>query len=106
VARALKERGVSVIDCSSGGAVPKATVEVGPGYQVPFAHRIRHEAAIPTAAVGLIKTAELADEIVRNGRADLVALGRELLRNPYWPLEAARELGHEIEWPRQYRRAR
>ncbi len=106
VARELKALGVSVIDCSSGGSVPTTPPGIGPGYQIPFAHRIRHEVAIPTAAVGLITTPELADEVVRNGRADLVALGRALLRNPHWPLEAARALGQEIEWPRQYRRAR
>jgi len=79
---------------------------IGPGYQVPFAEQIRREAGIATAAVGLIATPELADEIVRNGRADLVAMGRELLRNPCWPLHAARALGHDVAWPRQYQRAR
>ncbi|MGD8904338.1 MAG: oxidoreductase, partial [Anaerolineae bacterium] len=68
--------------------------------------KVRREAAIATAAVGLITSPELADEIVRNGRADLVALGRELLRHPYWPLDAVRTLGQEIAWPRQYRQAR
>ena len=106
VARELKARGVDLIDCSSGGSVPTPPPDPGPGYQVPFAAQIRCEADIPTAAVGLITTPELADEIVRNGRADLVALGRELLRHPHWPLDAARLLGHEIDWPRQYRRAR
>jgi len=106
VARALEEHGVDLIDCSSGGTLPVRPPEIGPGYQVPFAHQIRREAGIATAAVGLITTAELADEIVRNGRADLVALGRTLLRHPYWPLEAARTLGHEIDWPRQYQHAR
>ncbi|MFN2226315.1 MAG: oxidoreductase, partial [Anaerolineae bacterium] len=95
-----------LVDCSAGGSVPDAPVPLGPGYQVPFAEQVRREAGIATAAVGLITTPELADEIVRNGRADLVALGRELLRHPYWPLEAARALGHDIDWPRQYRRAR
>lgn len=106
VARALKERGADVVDCSSGGIGPFAPPSVGPGYQVPFAEQIRRQANIPTVAVGLISTAELADEIVRNGRADLVALGRELLRHPYWPLDAARTLGQRLEWPRQYQRAR
>jgi len=106
VARELKARGVDLVDCSAGGSVPDAPVPLGPGYQVPFAEQVRREAGIATAAVGLITTPELADEIVRNGRADLVALGRELLRHPYWPLEAARALGHDIDWPRQYRRAR
>jgi 2,4-dienoyl-CoA reductase-like NADH-dependent reductase (Old Yellow Enzyme family) len=106
VARELKARGVDLIDCSSGGAVPTSPPGIGPGYQVPFAEKIRHEAELATAAVGLITAPELADEIVRNGRADLVAMGRELLRHPYWPLDAGRALGQEIAWPRQYRRAR
>jgi 2,4-dienoyl-CoA reductase-like NADH-dependent reductase (Old Yellow Enzyme family) len=106
VARELKARGVDLVDCSAGGSVPDAPVSLGPGYQVPFASKIRDEAGVATAAVGLISTPELADEIVRNGRADVVALGRELLRHPYWPLDAARGLGQEIDWPRQYRRAR
>jgi 2,4-dienoyl-CoA reductase-like NADH-dependent reductase (Old Yellow Enzyme family) len=106
VARELRTRGVDLVDCSSGGMLPTAPPAVGPGYQVPFAEKVRREAGVPTAAVGLITTPELADEIVRNARADLVALGRELLRYPYWPLAAARTLGHEIDWPRQYRRAR
>jgi 2,4-dienoyl-CoA reductase-like NADH-dependent reductase (Old Yellow Enzyme family) len=106
VARELQARGVDLVDCSSGGTLPTAPSATGPGYQVPFAEKVRREAGVPTAAVGLITTPELAAEIVRNGRADLVALGRELLRHPYWPLDAARILGHEIDWPRQYRRAR
>lgn len=106
VARTLKSEGVDLIDCSSGGAVPSAPSGTGPGYQIPFAEQVRREAEIATAAVGLITTPELADEAIRNGRADLVALGRELLRHPNWPLEAARRLGQEIEWPKQYRRAR
>lgn len=105
VARTLPELGVDLLDCSSGGVVPTPP-PAGPGYQVPFAHRIKQEAGIATAAVGLITTPEMAEEIVRNERADLVALGRELLRNPYWPLQAASALGAEIEWPVQYRRAR
>jgi 2,4-dienoyl-CoA reductase-like NADH-dependent reductase (Old Yellow Enzyme family) len=106
VAQALKARGVDLVDCSSGGIVAAAPPSVGPGYQVPFAARIRQEAGVPTAAVGLITAPEQADEIVRNERADLVMLGRELLRHPYWPLHAARALGQEIDWPAQYRRAR
>jgi 2,4-dienoyl-CoA reductase-like NADH-dependent reductase (Old Yellow Enzyme family) len=105
VARKLRGLGVDLIDCSSGGLVPAVPPGIGPGYQIPFAQQVRREAGIATAAVGLITEPELADEIVRNGRADLVALGRELLRHPYWPLDAARTLGHEIAWPRQYRRA-
>jgi len=106
VARKLRALGVDLVDCSSGGLVPASPPGIGPGYQVPFADKVRREAEIATAAVGLITAPELADEIVRNGRADLVALGRELLRHPYWPLDAALILGHEITWPRQYRRAR
>ncbi len=86
--------------------MPAVPPGIGPGYQVPFAEQIRCQASVATAAVGLITRPELADEIVRNGRADLVALGRELLRHPYWPLDSARALGHEIEWPQQYRLAR
>jgi 2,4-dienoyl-CoA reductase-like NADH-dependent reductase (Old Yellow Enzyme family) len=106
VARELLARDVDLIDCSSGGSVPALPPGIGPGYQVPFAEKIRREAGIATAAVGLITAPEMADEIVRNGRADLVALGRELLRHPYWPLDAARTLGHHIPWPRQYQGAR
>ncbi len=105
VARWLKARGVDLVDCSSGGITP-ALPPVGPGYQVPFADRIRREAGIATMCVGLITTPEMAEEIVRNGRADMVALGRELLRNPYWPLQAGRALGHDIAWPKQYLRAK
>jgi NADPH2 dehydrogenase len=105
VARTLPEHGVDLVDCSSGGVV-EADYPVGPGYQVPFAHRIKRDAGILTGAVGLISSPEMAEEIVRNRRADLVLLGRELLRNPYWPLQAARELKVEIDWPEQYRRAK
>ena len=93
LARRLKGLGVDAIDCSSGGNVEKAKVPVGPGYQVPFAERIRREADIATAAVGMITAPAQADQIVRAGQADLVLLARELLRDPYWPLRAARELG-------------
>jgi 2,4-dienoyl-CoA reductase-like NADH-dependent reductase (Old Yellow Enzyme family) len=106
VARELKGRGVDVVDCSSGGVVPAVPPGVGAGYQVPFAEKIRREAGIATLAVGLISAAQMADEIVRNGRADLVALGRELLRHPYWALDAARILRQDIAWPTQYERAR
>jgi 2,4-dienoyl-CoA reductase-like NADH-dependent reductase (Old Yellow Enzyme family) len=106
VARELKARGVDVVDCSSGGIVPAVPPCVYPGYQVPFAERIRRGAGIATQAVGLITTPEQAEEIVANGRADLVALGRELLRNPYWPLQAARALGHDMPWPEPYVRAK
>jgi len=105
VAKALKVGGVDLVDVSSGGVTP-AVPRAGLGYQVPFAERIRREAQVPTAAVGLITAPELAEEIVRNERADLVALGRELLRSPYWPLEAARRLRTDVPWPKQYQRAK
>jgi 2,4-dienoyl-CoA reductase-like NADH-dependent reductase (Old Yellow Enzyme family) len=93
LSRRLRDQGVDLIDCSSGGAVPDAKITIGPGYQVPFAERIRREAGIATGAVGLITSATQADAIVRNGEADCVLLARELLRDPYWPLHAAQELG-------------
>jgi len=105
VARWLKTHGVDMVDCSSGGISPLG-VTAWPGYQVPFAEKIRREANVATMAVGMITTPEMAEEIVRNGRADVVALGRELLRNPYWPLNAARTLGDDIAWPKQYIRAK
>jgi 2,4-dienoyl-CoA reductase-like NADH-dependent reductase (Old Yellow Enzyme family) len=107
LARRLKAEGVDLIDCSSGGTVPDAKIPVGPGYQVPFAERIRKEAAITTAAVGMITTPAQADEIVRQGHADLVLLAREFLRDPYWPMRAARALGHPaaVSTPVQYARA-
>ena len=107
LAKLLKSEGVDLIDCSSGGNVPKAPVPVGPGYQVPLAERVRVGAGIATAAVGMITQAQHADEIVRNGRADVVLLGRESLRDPQWPLRAARALGHAdaAPGPLQYHRA-
>jgi 2,4-dienoyl-CoA reductase-like NADH-dependent reductase (Old Yellow Enzyme family) len=105
LARRLKDHGVDLIDCSSGGAVADATIPVAPGYQVPFAERVRNEAGIATGAVGLITTAPQADEIIRSGRADTVLLARELLRDPYFPLRAADQLGHRVPWPAQYLRA-
>jgi 2,4-dienoyl-CoA reductase-like NADH-dependent reductase (Old Yellow Enzyme family) len=105
LARRLRTRGVDLIDCSSGGLVPAAAIPVGPSYQVPFAARIKREAAMATGAVGLITTPPQADAIVRSGEADCVLLAREMLRDPYWPLRAARELGRSIDWPPQYLRA-
>lgn len=105
LAKALKETGVDLIDCSSGGLVPHAKVPVEPGYQVPFAERIRHDAKILSGAVGLITTPEQADEIIRSGKADLVLLAREMLRDPYWPLHAAAALKQKANWPKQYLRA-
>lgn len=103
--RGLRELGVDLVDVSSGGLVPRAKIPVAPGYQVPFAQRIRTAANIPTAAVGLITEPAQAQGILRGDQADLVLLGRELLRNPRWPLRAAQELGAEIPWPAQYARA-
>lgn len=99
----MKEQGVDLVDVSSGAVVP-ARIDVYPGYQVPFAEFIRREAGIPTGAVGLITSGWQAEEVLHNGRADLVFLGRELLRNPYWPYAAAKELGVKIEAPVQYER--
>jgi 2,4-dienoyl-CoA reductase-like NADH-dependent reductase (Old Yellow Enzyme family) len=105
LARQLKPRGVDLIDCSSGGNLPNAVIPMNPGYQIPFAERIRREAGIATGAVGLITSPAQADTIVRQAHADIVLLARELLRDPYWPLHAARELGRAIPWPAQYLRA-
>jgi 2,4-dienoyl-CoA reductase-like NADH-dependent reductase (Old Yellow Enzyme family) len=105
LARRLRERGVDLVDCSSGGAVSDAKITVGPGYQVPFAERIKREAGIATGAVGMITYPAQADAIVRDGQADCVLLARELLRDPYWPLHAAQALAHQVPWPVQYVRA-
>lgn len=106
LAKRLRNIGVDLIDCSSGGSVPFAKVEVGPGYQVPFARAIRERAEIATGAVGLITTAHQAEEILRDGAADAVLLARQLLRDPYFPLHAAKELGVDVDWPDQYARAK
>jgi 2,4-dienoyl-CoA reductase-like NADH-dependent reductase (Old Yellow Enzyme family) len=107
LARTLKPLGVDLIDCSSGGLVPNAKIPVGAGYQVPFATRIRRDADIATAAVGMITEAAQADQIVRNGDADLVLLARESLRDPYFPLHAAAEVHYKDQkWPDQYLRAK
>jgi 2,4-dienoyl-CoA reductase-like NADH-dependent reductase (Old Yellow Enzyme family) len=107
LSRLLKNAGVDLIDCSSGGNAPHAKIPIGPSYQVPFAEQIRREANIPTAAVGEITEPEQADEIIRSGKADLVLLAREFLRDPNWPLRAARKLGHAdaAKPPIQYARA-
>jgi 2,4-dienoyl-CoA reductase-like NADH-dependent reductase (Old Yellow Enzyme family) len=105
LAKQLKPLGVDFVDCSSGGNVAQAKIPLGPGYQVPFAERVRRDAGLPTGAVGLITTAAQAEEIVAAGRADAVLIARELLRDPYFPMRAARELGQEITWPAQYLRA-
>ncbi len=106
LAAQLKPLGVDLIDCSSGGAVPKAVIPAGPGFQVPFAERIRKETGILTAAVGMITESEQAQGIIQSERADLVFLARELLRNPYWPLHAAHKLQQDVAWPKQYLRAK
>lgn len=107
LARDLKALGVDLIDASSGGISPHAKIEIGPSYQVPFARHIRDQAHIATGAVGLITSASQADDIIESGSADIVLLARELLRQPYWPLLAAHELGVDIPyWPKQYLRAK
>ena len=107
LSRRLKAEGADLVDCSSGGNVPYAKIPVGAGYQVPFAEAVRRGAGIPTAAVGMITDPMQADEIVRNGRADMVLLAREELRNPYWPIRAAQALskGELLPIPVQYLRA-
>ena len=105
LARLLAPRGVDLVDVSSGGLVPHQQIPAGPGYQVPFAERIRREAGVATGAVGLITEPAQAEEIVASGRADVVLLARELLRDPYFPRRAAQALGAELTPPDQYRRA-
>jgi len=106
IAHELKKHGVDLIDVSSGGNVASAKIPLSPGYQVPFAAAIRNEAQMTTGAVGLITEPTHANEILRQGQADMIFLARELLRDPYWPLHAARELQQEITWPDQYTRAK
>jgi 2,4-dienoyl-CoA reductase-like NADH-dependent reductase (Old Yellow Enzyme family) len=105
LARQLKELGADLIDCSSGGNVPDAEIAVGPGYQTPFAEQIRREANVLTGAVGMITSPIQAEHIMVTGQADAVVIAQELLRDPYWPLRAAREQGQPISWPVQYLRA-
>jgi 2,4-dienoyl-CoA reductase-like NADH-dependent reductase (Old Yellow Enzyme family) len=105
LARRLKDLGADLIDCSSGGNVPQAQIPVGPGYQTPFAEQIRREAGILTGTVGMITSPVQAEHIVNTGQADAVIIAREFLRDPYWPLRAARELEQPISWPIQYLRA-
>jgi 2,4-dienoyl-CoA reductase-like NADH-dependent reductase (Old Yellow Enzyme family) len=104
--RRLKALGIDLVDCSSGGLAPEARIPVGPGYQTPFATAIRREAGIATGAVGMITAPAQAEHILATEQADAVLLARELLRDPYWPLHAARELRAEVEWPVQYERAK
>ena len=105
LAKRVRGRGVDLIDCSSGGLDMHQKIAIGPGYQVPFAERIKRDAAIPTGAVGLITTARQADDIIQKGQADCVIMAREFLRDPYFPLHAAPELGVKLSWPAQYLRA-
>ncbi|MDP6822934.1 MAG: NADH:flavin oxidoreductase/NADH oxidase [Dehalococcoidia bacterium] len=104
--KVLKEHGVDLVDCSSGGVSPRQQIAMEPGYQVPFADSVRSEADVPTAAVGLITEARHAEDVLESGKADVIFLGRELLRNPYWPLHAAIGLGDDTPWPHQYIRSK
>jgi 2,4-dienoyl-CoA reductase-like NADH-dependent reductase (Old Yellow Enzyme family) len=104
--RILKTKGIDLIDCSSGGNSPAQKIPVGPMYQTPFAERIKKETGIMTGAVGLITTTEQAESIITSGQADLIFLARQLLREPYFPLHAAHDLGADIPWPPQYDRAK
>jgi len=105
LAKNLRKKGVDLVDVSSGGLVPHAKIPAAPGFQVPFAERVRREAEIATAAVGLITEPTQANHIIETGQADLVLLAREMLRDPYWPLHAAESLGEAVSWPVQYLRA-
>ncbi len=104
MARWLADLGVDLIDTSSGGLSPEQQIPVGPGYQVPLAARIRAEAGVATSAVGLILTGAQAEQVLLDGAADAVMLGRPLLRDPAWPQHAALELGADPPWPQQYHR--
>jgi 2,4-dienoyl-CoA reductase-like NADH-dependent reductase (Old Yellow Enzyme family) len=102
----LKDLGIDLIDCSSGGLTQAQRIPVEPGYQVPFAQAIRREVGIATGAVGLITKPQEAEQIVTEGKADVVLLARAMLRDPYWPLHAAKALRVDVEWPAQYQRAK
>lgn len=106
LSKSLRLIGVDLIDCSSGGLVPGVQIPLGPGYQAAFAEAIRHEVEIATGAVGMITEAQQAEEIISSGKADAVFLARGLLRDPYWPLHAAKSLGVDVRWPDQYLRAK
>jgi 2,4-dienoyl-CoA reductase-like NADH-dependent reductase (Old Yellow Enzyme family) len=106
LAKQLKTLGVDLIDTSSGGLIANVRLPLGPGYQTPFAEEIRRETGMMTGAVGLITKPQQANEIIKSGKADLILIARESLRNPYFPLTAAKELGMEIKWPVQYLRAK
>jgi len=102
----LKKIGIDLVDCSSGGQVPDAKISFGIGYQVPFSSAIRKEAGISTGAVGFITNAQQAEQIIGTRSADVVFMAREMLRDPYWPLHAAYELGVDVPWPVKYGRAK
>lgn len=106
LSKMLKAKGVDLIDCSTGGNVPNAKIPVGPLYQTTYAEKIKKEAGIMTGAVGMITTSAEAEAIIADGKADLVLLAREMLRDPYFPLHAALELGADVPWPVQYQRAK
>ena len=106
LAKALAQCDVDLIDCSSGGLLPNVTIPLGPGYQVPFAARIKKESGILSGAVGLITDAVQAEEILARNQADMIIMAREMLRDPYFPLHAARKLGVDLSWPKQYLRAK
>lgn len=106
LAGVLKDQGVDLIDTSSGGMVPYAKIPFRPGYQVAFAERVRNEAGIMTSAVGLITTGQQAEEILAQDQADLVLIGRPMLRDPHFALHAAKELGDDVSWPDPYHRAK
>ncbi len=106
LSRLLRDDGADLIDVTSGGNVPSVKIPLGPGYQVPFSEQVRRGAGVKTAAVGLITNPQQADTIVRTGQADVVLMARELLREPHWPLKAARELRADVRWPEQYERAK
>lgn len=106
LAKILKDHEVDVIDCSSGGNSSEQKIPVGPLYQVPFSEKIKKEAGITTAAVGMITTAQECETILKERKADLIIMARQLLREPYFPLHAAKELGVDLPWPLQYERAK
>lgn len=106
LANILKTKEVDLIDCSSGGVVPNAVIPAAPSYQVPFSETIKTNTSMQTGAVGIIVSGEQAEEIISTGKADLVFLAREFLRDPYFPLHAAKQLGADITWPKQYERAK
>ncbi len=105
-AHRLKASGIDLVDCSSGGLIPNVTIPAVPGYQTPFAAEVREKTGILTGAVGMITAPEQAEHIIATGQADAVFLARQLLRDPYWPLHAARKLGVDVNWPAQYQRAK